>query len=99
MRWFKVAAIAAGVLIAFLVISSIIGFLIEAAIAALVVATIVLAVKVAFYRKQVAWSRPDSEVRGSAYGSSLPGHNRRDGDDELARLRREMDQLRREMGG
>ena len=59
MRWFKVAAIAVGVLIAFLVVSSVIGFLIEAAIAALVVATIVLAVKVAFYRKQVSWKRPD----------------------------------------
>ena len=99
MRWFKVAAIAAGVFVAFLVISSIIGFLMEAAIAALVVATIVLAVKVAFYRKQVAWNRSDSEVRGSAYSSSLPRHNGRDADDELARLRREMDQLRREMGG
>lgn len=99
MRWFKVAAIAAGVFVAFLVISSIIGFLMEAAIAALVVATIVLAVKVAFYRKQVARNRTASEVRGSAYGSPLPRHNTRDAEDELARLRREMDQLRREMGG
>jgi hypothetical protein len=99
MRWFKVAAIAAGVFVAFLVISSIIGFLMEAAIAALVVAAIVLAVKVAFYRKQVAWNRPDSEVRGSAHSSSLPRHHRRGADDELARLRREMDQLRHEMGG
>jgi amino acid transporter len=90
MRWFKVAAIAAGVLMAFLVISSIIGFLMEAAIAALVVATIVLAIKVTFYRKQVSWNRPDSEVRGPAYGSPLPRHNRRDVDDELARLKREM---------
>jgi type III secretory pathway component EscU len=88
MRWFKVAAIAAGVLIAFLVISSIIGLLMDAAIVALLVATVVLAVKVVSYRKQVAWSRPDSEIR----------HDRRDADDELARLRREMDQLRREMG-
>jgi hypothetical protein len=99
MRWFKVAAIAAGVLMAFLVISSIIGFLMEAALAALVVAVIVLAVKVAFYRKQVASDRPDSEVRGSADGRPLPRHNTWDADDELARLRREMDQLRREMGG
>ena len=51
MRWFKVAALAAGVLLAFLVVSSVIGFLLEAAVAALAVATIVLAVKVAFYRK------------------------------------------------
>jgi hypothetical protein len=99
MRWFKVAAIAAGVFMAFLVISSIIGFLMEAAIAALVVGIVVLAVKVAFYRKQVARNRSDSEVRGSANGGPLPRHNTRHADDELARLRREMDQLRREMGG
>ena len=90
MRWFKVAAIAAGVLIAFLVISSIIGLLIEAAIAALVVAVIVLAVKVSLNRKQVARNRPDSEVRGSTYGNPLPRHHTRDVDDELARLKRQM---------
>jgi hypothetical protein len=90
MRWFKVATIAAGVLIVFLVISSIIGFVIEAVIAALVVATIVLAIKVTSYRKQVARNRRDSEVRGSAYGSPLPRHHARHVDDELARLKREM---------
>ena len=90
MRWFKVAAIAAGVLVAFLIISSIIGFLMEVVIAALVVATIVLAVKVAFYRKQVSRNRFDSEIRESAYSSPLPRHNPRDIDDELARLKREM---------
>jgi hypothetical protein len=90
MRWFKVAAIAAGVLLAFLVVSSVIGFLMEAAIAALVVATIVLAVKVAFYRKQVSWNRPNSEVREPTYSSPLPRHNRGDVDEDLARLKREM---------
>lgn len=90
MRWFKVAAIAAGVVIAFLVVSSVIGFLMEAAIAALVVATVVLATKVAFYRGQVSRNRRDSEVHGRAYGSPLPRHHRRDVDDELARLKREM---------
>jgi hypothetical protein len=90
MRWFKVAAIAAGVVFAFLVVSSVIGFLMEAAIAALVVATVVLAIKVAFYRGQVSRNRRDSEVRGRAYGSPLPRHHRRDADDELARLKREM---------
>lgn len=90
MRWFKVAAIAAGVLIAFLVVSSLIGFLIEAAMAALVVAVIVLAVKVAYYRKQVSRDRPDSEIREPRYSSPLPRHNTRDVDDELARLKREM---------
>jgi len=90
MRWFKVAAIAAGVLIAWLVVSSVIGFLIEAAMAALFVAVIVLAVKVAYYRNQVSRKGPDSEVRESWYSGSLPRHDMRDVDDELARLKREM---------
>jgi drug/metabolite transporter (DMT)-like permease len=90
MRWFKVAAVAVGVVIAFLVVSSVIGFLMEAAIAALLIAAVVLAVKVAFYRGQVARSRRDSEVRGPASSGPLPRRHRRDVDDELARLRREM---------
>ena len=90
MRWFKVAAIAAGVLLAFLVVSSVIGFLMEAAIAALLIAVVVLAVKVAFYRGQVARNRRDSEVCGPASSGPPPRHHRRDVDDELARLRREM---------
>ena len=90
MRWFKVAAIAAGVLIAFLVVSSVIGFLIEAAIAALVVAVIVFAIKAAFYRNQLSSKRPDSEVREPRHSSPLPCHDARDVDDELARLKREM---------
>lgn len=90
MRWFKMAVISAGVLLAFLVVSSVIGFLMEAAIAALVVATIVLAVRVTFYRKQVSRNRSNSEFRESASSSPLPRHNTRDIDDELARLKREM---------
>ena len=62
-RWFKMAVIAAGVLLAFLVVSSVIGFLLEAAIAALVVTTIVLAVKVTFSHKQISWNIPGSEFR------------------------------------
>ena len=90
MLWFKVAAIAAGVVVAFLVISTVIGFLIDAAIAALVVATVVLAIKVAFYRKQVSRSRRDSELREPSYASPLPRHYPPDVDDELARLKCEM---------
>jgi hypothetical protein len=90
MRWFNVAAIAAGVLLAYLVIASVIGFLIEAAMAALVVAVIVLAIKGAFYRRQISWDRPDSEIREPRFSSPLPRHNIRDVDDELARLKREM---------
>jgi hypothetical protein len=90
MRWFKAAIIAVGVVIAFLVVSSVIGFLMEAAIAALVVVAVVLAVKVAFYRGQVSRNRPDSEVRGPGCSSPLPRHHRRDDDNELARIKREM---------
>lgn len=90
MRWFKVASIVVGVVIAFLVVSSIIGFLMEAAIAALVVAAVVLAVKVAFYRGQVSRSRRRSEVRGPTHSSPVPRRLWRDVEDELAWLKREM---------
>ena len=89
MRWFKVAAIAIGVMIAFLVVSSVIGFLVEALIAVLAVAVIVLAVKVALNRKQISWKRPNGEVRGPRYSRPLRRHNTSDVDDELARLKRE----------
>jgi len=84
MRWFKVAAIAAGVLIAYLVISSVIGLLIEAAIAALVVAVIVLAIKVAVYRKQISWKMPRqrdprAQIQQSAAPSQPPRCRRRTG--------------------
>ena len=67
MRWFKVAAIGAGVLIAFLVVSSVFGFIIKVVvdlvIAALVVGAIVVAVKVARSRRQVSGKKADREVR------------------------------------
>ena len=69
MRWFKVPAIAAGVLLAFLVVSSVIGFLMEAPIAALVVAVIVLAVKAACYRQQLARRNPTA--RSASPGSAV----------------------------
>src|SRR5215472_8963129 len=80
-RWFKVAAIAVGVMIAFLIVSSVIGFLLEAAIAVLVVAVIVLAVKVALNRKQVARTRPAKQVRGRRHTEPLRRHNTADVDD------------------
>lgn len=57
MRWFKVATVALGLLIVFLVVSSVIGFLIEAVIAVLVVAVIALGIKAAFYKKQISGKR------------------------------------------
>jgi membrane protein implicated in regulation of membrane protease activity len=88
-RWFKVAAFAIGVVIAFLIVSSVIGFLVEALIAVLVVAVVVLAVKVAFNRRQVSRKTPDKEVRGPRYSR----RRRHDGpgvEDELTRLKGEM---------
>jgi hypothetical protein len=116
MRWFKVAAIAGGILIAFLVVGSVIGFIIHAVvdlvIAALVVGAIVVAIKVARSGKQISRKREEREVRDrerdsrpplpradvEPYSTSVPAQqprqhipNTQDIDDELARLKREMD--------
>jgi hypothetical protein len=88
-RWFKVAAIVVGVMIAFLVVSSVVGFLIEAVVAVLVVAVIALAVRVAVNRKQVSRKRPTREVRGPRYSGPMRRSKTPDVDDELARLKRE----------
>jgi len=67
MRWFKIAAIGVGILIAFLVVGSVIGAILHAVIdvviAAAVVGAIVVAVKVARSRKQVSAKKADREVR------------------------------------
>lgn len=90
MRWFKVAGVALGALIVFVVVSSVIGFLVEAVIAVLVVAAIALGVKAAIYKRQVSGSRPDREVRGPAYQRPASRRQTRNVEDELARLKREM---------
>ena len=90
MRWIKVAAIVVGVMIAFLVVSSVIGFLIEAVIAVLAIAVIVLAAKVALRRRQVSWRQRGGEIRGSRSGNPLRRHNTADVEDDLARLKRTM---------
>ena len=67
MRWFKVAAIAVGILVAFLVVGSVIGavfhVLTDLVIAALVVGGIVAAVKIASSRRQVSGKKAEREVR------------------------------------
>src|SRR2546423_733207 len=67
MRWFKIAAIGVGILIAFLVVGSVIGAILHAVIdvviAAAVVGAIVVAVKVARARNQVSGKKADREVR------------------------------------
>jgi len=71
MRWFKVAAIGVGILIAFLIVGSVIGAILHAVIdvviAAAVVGAIVVAVKVARSRKQVPGRKADREVREPGY--------------------------------
>jgi hypothetical protein len=88
-RWFKVAAIVVGVMIAFLVVSSVIGFLIEAVVAVLAVAVVVLAVKLAFNRKRALGKRSNGEIRGPRDSRSLRHQKAPDVDDDLARLKRE----------
>jgi hypothetical protein len=67
MRWFKLAAIAGGILIAFLIVGSVVGAIIGAVtklvIAALVVGAVVVAIKVARSGRQVSGKRPEREVR------------------------------------
>ena len=74
MRWFKIAAIGAGILIAFLVVGSVIGFIIGAVtklvLAALVVGAVVVAVKVARSRREVTGKKAEREVRDRDYEQS-----------------------------
>jgi hypothetical protein len=77
MRWFKVAAIAGGIIIAFLVVGSVVGFIIHAVIelviAALVVGAIVVAIKMARSGKQISRKRTEREVRDhDEYREALP---------------------------
>jgi len=66
MGWLKLAAIAGGILIAFLVVGGIVGAIIHALgtllIAALVVGGIVVAIKVARSGKQVSGKKAEREV-------------------------------------
>jgi hypothetical protein len=109
MRLVKLAAIAGGILIAFLVVGSVIGFVIHAVldlvIAALVVGAIVVAIKMARSGKRLARKRAGREVREPGHGRPLPraevqrvpaqGAVPGAGDDVDAELAR----LKREMGG
>ena len=79
MRWFKLAAIGAGILIAFLVVGSVIGFVIHIVtylvLAALVVGAVAVAIKVASSKRQVSGKKAEREVREPAhqqYSRPLP---------------------------
>jgi membrane protein involved in colicin uptake len=76
MRWFKIAAIAGGIIIAFLIVGSVVHFILAAittiAIAALVVGGVAVAIKVARSRKQVSSKRAEREVRDHDEYQPLP---------------------------
>jgi hypothetical protein len=77
MRWFKVAAVGVGILIALIVGWAVVGFVLHAVefivIAALVVGAVAVAIKVARAGKQVSGKRPDREVRREPeYSTPLP---------------------------
>jgi hypothetical protein len=114
MSWFKIAAIAGGLIIAFLIVGSVVHFILAAVttivIAALVVGGIAVAIKMARSGKQVSRKREERQVRDhddyqplpradvEPYSTSVPTQqprratpNPQDIDDELARLKREMD--------
>ena len=80
MRWFKIAGIAAGVVIGYLVVSAVIGLLIYAVIGVVAVGAIYLGVKAAHRNKQVGRKMPDRALRPESPSV----------DDELTRLRRDM---------
>jgi hypothetical protein len=71
MRWFKVAAIGVGILIAFLIAGAVIGtifhILTDLVIAALVVGAAAVAIKVARSRRQVTGKKAEREVREPDY--------------------------------
>jgi hypothetical protein len=76
MRWFKLAAIAGGILIAFLLVGSVIGIVIHAVtdlvIAALVVGVIAVAIKVARSGRQISGKKAEREVRERDSHQPLP---------------------------
>jgi hypothetical protein len=76
MRWFKVAALAAGLLIAFLIVGSVVGFILHVVtylvVAALLVGGVVVAIKVARSGKQVSRKKAEREVREPDSSRRLP---------------------------
>jgi hypothetical protein len=76
MRGFKLAAIAVGVLIAFLLVGTVVGAIVHAVIELLIVAAIagaiVVAIKIARSNKQVSGRSRDSEIRDERGSRPLP---------------------------
>jgi len=114
MSWLKLAAIAGGILIAFLLVGSVIGFVIHAVttlvIAALVVGAVVVAVKVARSGRQVSGKKAEREVPESdsyrplpradvePYSTSVPTQQTRQRTPDPQDIDDELARLKREMG-
>ena len=114
MSWFKIAAIAGGLIIAFLVIGSVVHFIMAAVttivIAALVVGGIAVAIKMARSSKQVSGKREEREVRDhdsyqplpradvEPYTTSVPAQQPRRSAPNPQDIDDELARLKREMG-
>jgi hypothetical protein len=76
MRWFKVAAVGVGILIALIIGWAVVGFVLHAVeflvIAALVAGAVAVAIKVARSGKQISRKRAKREVRDPTYSQPLP---------------------------
>ena len=114
MGWFKIAAIAGGIIIAFLIVGSVVHFILAAittiAIAALVVGGIAIAIKMSRSGKQVSSKRAEREVRDpdryqslpsadvEPYSGSVPTQQPRRSAPNPADIDDELARLKREMG-
>lgn len=98
MRWMKVAAVAVGALIVFMVIGTIVHLVMELVFAALVVGAIAVAIKVAAGRKRLPRGRSERDEHqviqtrpmSTPTVATPPSHTGVNVDDDLARLKREM---------
>ncbi len=114
MKWFKIAAIAGGIIIAFLIVGSVVHFILAAVttvvIAALVVGGIAVAIKMARSGKQVSRKRAEREVRDpdrheslpradvEPYSTSVPTQQPQRAAPKAADIDEELARLKREMG-
>jgi hypothetical protein len=114
MKWFKIAAIAGGIIIAFLIVGSVVHFILAAVttivIAALVVGGIAVAIKMARSGKQVSRKREEREVRDhndrqplpradvETYSTPVPTQQPHRSTPNAADIDDELARLKREMG-
>jgi len=114
MSWFKIAAIAGGILIAFLVVGTVVHFIMAAittiVIAALVVGGAAVAIKVARSGKKISGKKAEREVREpdpyqslpsaevDRFTASVPSQQPRRAAPDPADIEDELARLKRDMG-